>query len=364
MQNRTVSPSAHPPASRRPDFDISAVLIGGEKLPVTETAVLETPFARLLRFARPGADRLPPLALAAPLSSNFAYLLRDAVLGMLPHADVYVLEWRDGRDVPAEWGEFGLDENIDGVVQALQALPPGAHLLGLCQSVVPCFAAAALLEQANDAARPASLILMAGPVDPRIRPTRVAQLIRAQSLDVLAACATTPVPAAWAGSGRLVYSSEAQRPGLMAHLARHLATGGELRRKTLHDDGADPFRHPFMKHYLALMDLPAGVFLDTMRLVFHEAALPQGRLRWRGVRVEGGALERTALLTVEGEEDDIAAVGQTAAAHDLAPRLPAGRRGRHVEPGVGHFGVFHGAAWRNHIVPVISRFIADHAASA
>ena len=364
MINQTASPLAYPPASRRPDFDISAALIGGEKLPVTETAILETPFARLLRFARPGADGSPPLVLVAPLSSNFAYLLRDAVLGMLPHADVHVLEWRDGRDVPAAFGGFGQDENIDGVIQALHALPPGAHLLGLCQSVVPCFAAAALMEQADDAARPASLILMGGPIDPRIRPTRVARLIRAQSLAALAAWATTPVPAAWAGAGRLVYSSEAQRPGLMAHLARHMATGGELRRKILHDDGADPLRHPFMKHYLALMDVPGEVFLDTMRLVFHAAALPQGNLRWRGVRVEGEALERTALLTVEGEEDDIAAVGQTAAAHDLAPRLPAGRRGRHVEPGVGHFGVFHGAVWRRHIVPVLNRFIADHAASA
>lgn len=364
MQSQTDSPSAYPPASRRPDFDISAVAVDGERRPVTESLVFETPFARLLHFARPGADGLQPLMLAAPLSSNFAYVLRDAVLGMLPYADVHVLEWRDGRDVPAEFGGFGLDENIDGVVQALKALPPGTHLLGLCQSVVPCFAAAALLEQANDDARPASLILMGGPVDPRIRPTRVAQLIRAQSLDMLSAYATTPVPAAWAGVGRLVYSAETQRPGLMAHLARHMASGAELQRKTLHDDGADPLRHPFMKHYLALMDLPAEVFLDTMRLVFFEAALPQGRLRWRGVRVEGDALERTALLTVEGEEDDIAAVGQTAAAHDLAPRLPSRRRGRHVEPGVGHFGVFHGAAWRNHIVPVVSRFITDHAAPA
>lgn len=364
MPNQTVSSSAYPPASRRPDFDISTVIIDGEKRPVKESVVFETPFARLLHFARPGAVGSPPLILVAPLSSNFAYLLRDAALGLLPHASVHVLEWRDGRDVPAESGCFGLDENIDGVIQALHAAPPGAHLLGLCQSVVPCFAAAALMEQADDAARPASLILMGGPVDPRIRPTRVAQLIRAQSLDVLAACATTPVPAAWAGAGRLVYSSEAQRPGLMAHLARHMATGGELRRKTLHDDGADPLRHPFMKHYLALMDLPAEVFLDTMRLVFFEAALPQGQLRWRGVRVEGDALERTALLTVEGEEDDIAAVGQTAAAHDVARRLPAGRRARHVEPGVGHFGVFHGAAWRSHIVPVVNRFIADHAAPA
>lgn len=364
MQSLSASRPTYPPASRRPDFDIAFADVDGVRSPVSETVVLETPFARLLRFARAGADRLPAVALVAPLSSNFAYVLRDAVLGLLPHGDVHVLEWRDGRDIPATFGGFGQDENIDGVIQALHALPPGAHLLGLCQSVVPCFAAAALMEQAGDAARPASLILMGGPIDPRIRPTRVAQMIRAQSLDALAACAASPVPPPWAGAGRRVYAAETQRPGLMLHLARHMATGRELQRKVLHDDGADPLRHPFIKHYLALMDVPGEVFIDTMRLVFHEAALPQGNLRWRGVRVEGEALERTALLTVEGEEDDIAAVGQTAAAHNLAPRLSYGRRGRHVEPGVGHFGVFHGAAWRSRIVPIVSRFIADHAAPA
>lgn len=364
MQNPAVPRPAYPPASRRPDFDVTAVAVGGALSPVTETVVAETPFARLLRFARPDADGAPPLALVAPLSSNFAYALRDAVLGLLPYCDVHVLEWRDGRDIPAEFGGFGLDENIDGVIHAMRALPPGSHLAGFCQSVAPCFAAAALLEQADDPARPASLTLVGGPIDPRVRPTRVAQLIRAQSLDMLARFAVAPVAAPWAGAGRRVYSSESQRPGLMAYLARHMASGKELRRKTLNDDGADPLRHPFLKHFLSLMDVPAEIFLDTMRLVFHEAALPQGRLRWRGVRIEGNALERTALLTVEGEEDDIAAVGQTAAAHDLAPRLPSGRRGRHVQPGVGHFGAFHGAAWRRDIVPVVSRFIAEHAEPA
>jgi len=168
------------------------------------------------------------------------------------------------------------------------------------------------------------------------------------------------VPPPWPGAGRRVYASETQRLGLLAYLNRHMREGRELWCKVLFDDGEDRVRHPFLNHFLALMDIPAEVFLDTMRLVFHEAALPQGRLCWRGVKVEPEALVRTPLLTIEGAEDDIAAVGQTAAAHDLARRLPASLRGRYVQPGVGHFGTFHGAAWRRDIVPLIVNFIAEH----
>lgn len=346
--------------SRRPDFDITAVTVGGGTLPVTEQVLGERPFSRLLRFARPGAEKRPLVTLTAPLSSNFAYVLRDTVLGLLPACDVHVIEWRDGREVPAATGSFGHDENIGDILYWQRQLPRPGHLLGLCQSVTPVFAAAALLAQADDPARPASTILISGPIDPRVNPSRVGGLIRSHDPDWLARHAVSTVVPPWPGAGRPVYSSEIQRQGLMAYLGRHMATGGELQRKALRDDGADPIRHPFTNHFLSLMDLPAEVFLDTMRLVFHEAALPRGRLTWCGLRVEPDALERTPLLTIEGEEDDIAGVGQTAAAHDLARRLPAALRGRHVQPGIGHFGAFHGAAWRRDIVPVISRFVATH----
>ena len=347
------------PPSRRPHFDITSVRVGDCSLPVTERIVADRPFSRLLRFERPGAAKLPSVALVAPLSTNFAYVLRDTVLGLLPHGDVHLIEWRDGRETPPAAGSFGFEENVDDLVQHLHALPPGTHLVGVCQSVVPTFAVGALLAQAKDDARPASLILIGGPIDPRIHPTRVAQAIRSQSMELLEG-ALSVVPLPWPGAGRRVYGSETQRLGLLAYFHRHMAMRRELWRKVMFDDGEDPLRHPFLNHFLALTDIPAEVFLDTMRLVFHEAALPQGRLRWRGVKVEPDALVRTPLLTIEGEEDDIAAVGQTAAAHDIARRLPASLRGRHVQPKVGHFGTFHGAAWRHDIVPLIARFIAEH----
>jgi poly(3-hydroxybutyrate) depolymerase len=345
--------------SRRPDFAIASVRVGDCRLPVTERIVADRPFSRLLHFERPEAERLPRVALVAPLSTNFAYVLRDTVLGLLPHGDVHVIEWRDGRETPAAAGGFGFDDNVDDVVQHLRALPPGTHLLGVCQSVVPSFAVGTLLAQANDDARPASLILIAGPIDSRINPTRVAQAIRGQSLERLERALSVVAPRC-PGAGRRVYGSETQCLGLLAYLHRHMTMRRELWRKVMFDDGEDPLRHPFLNHFLALMDIPAEVFLDTMRLVYHEAALPQGRLCWRGMKVEPDALVRTPLLTIEGEEDDIAAVGQTAAAHDLARRLPASLRGRHVQPKVGHFGTFHGAAWRRDIVPLIVRFIAEH----
>jgi poly(3-hydroxybutyrate) depolymerase len=345
--------------SRRPAFDIASVRVGDCRLPVTERIVADRPFSRLLRFERPGAERLPRVALVAPLSTNFAYVLRDTVLGLLPHGDVHLIEWRDGRETLPAAGRFGFDENIDDVMQHLRALPPGMHLIGVCQSVVPTFAVGALLTQIGDDARPASLILIGGPIDSRIHPTRVAQAIRSQSLEQLEG-ALSFVPPPWPGAGRRVYGSETQRLGLLAYFHRHMTMRRELWRKIMFDDGEDPLRHPFLNHFLALMDIPAEVFLDTMRLVFHEAALPQGRLCWRNVKVEPDALVRTPLLTIEGEEDDIATVGQTAAAHDLAHRLPASLRGRHVQSRVGHFGTFHGAAWRRDIAPLIARFIAEH----
>jgi poly(3-hydroxybutyrate) depolymerase len=354
----------NPPISRRPAFDVTQTVIGRRVLAVRELSLAERPFSRLLRFACPDSPTRPPLLLVAPLSNTSSYVMRDAVAGLLPTCDVHLLEWRDARDAPVDRGPFGMDENIDDILCALRALPPGTHLLGLCQAVPTALAAAALLAQAQDAGRPASLTLISGPADPRVNPTRMDELIRLQPLAWLESFALTGVPAMWPGAGRRVYAADTQRPGVMAYLSRHVASGGELRRKTVADDGDDPAAHPFMAQYMALVDVPGEAFIDTMRLVFHEAALPKGRLRWRGVRVEPDALERTPLLTVEGEEDDISGPGQTAAAHDMIPGLPADLRARHVQSGVGHFGSFHGAAWRRDIVPLISSFINRHAPSA
>lgn len=348
--------------SRRPPFGIHAVTVDGVTRDVRESVVAERPFSRLLRFVavEDTSHRRPAIMLVAPLSGNFAYVMRDTVVGLLPDLDVHLLEWRDAREVPAAAGAFGLDENIADVIHHARNLPEGSHLLGLCQSVVPAFAAAALMCQGDDAGTPSSLTLISGPIDPRIHPSKVETMIRGHTPEWLDANVVSTVADDWPGAGRRVYAADTQRGGLAAYLARHMATGKELRRKMLDDDGADPVEHPFKEHFWSLMDLPAEVFVDTMRVVFHEAALPRGAMNWYGVRVEPAAIERMGLLTIEGREDDIAGVGQTWAAHDITPGLTADMRGRHLQAHAGHFSTFHGAAWRRTLAPMVSGFVAEH----
>ncbi len=345
----------HP--SRKPSFDLRSVDPGGRAVPVPERAVLSRPFGRLVRFERPAGRALPRILLVAPLSGNFPILLRDTVGALLAEHDVYLTDWTDAREVPPQDGPFGLDDNIGYTVDFLRHLGPGTHLIGLCQSVIPSLAATAVLAAADDPAEPLSLTLIAGPVDSRIQQTRVARLIADRPLAWFERNVLTPVPAPWPGRGRPVYPAAVQRRGFLMYLTRHLAAGRELHRKVLFDDGDDPQRHPFLSLYLTLMDLPAEVFLDTMKLVFHEAALAQGRLTWRGQPGDLAAIRRAALLTVEGERDDIVAPGQTHAAQALCRSVPAERRRHHLQMGVGHFGTFHGVAWRHTILPRLTDFM-------
>jgi poly(3-hydroxybutyrate) depolymerase len=350
-------PDGVSPRPSRLRFAIRSTVIDGATVPVRESRTLAKPFCNLLHFA-PAADRAGPrLLIVAPLAGQHAVLLRDMVVALLPDHDVYLTDWIDARRVPPALGAFGFDDNVAYVVEFVRRLGPDVHLIGLCQSAVPALAAAALFGAGEPSAAPRSLTLIAGPIDPRQRPTRVERLLAARPIAWFERNVIGTVPAPYAGAGRRVYPGAIQLRGLMAYLARHLACRLELYDKLLHDDGAEPRQHPFYELFANVMDLPAEFFLETVWRVFQDFALPRGRLDWRGQPIAPAAISRTALMTVEGERDDIAGLGQTGAAHDLCVSIPSHRRRHHLEPEVGHFGTFYGRRWRRRIMPEIRDFI-------
>jgi poly(3-hydroxybutyrate) depolymerase len=341
----------------KPAFAIDAVEIDSGRVAVREATVMQQPFCTLLHFDRQAVRADPRVLVVAPLSGHYAALLRDLVLALLPGHDVYVTDWINARDVPLADGPFGGDDNISYVIAHLRRLGPETHVIALCQAAVPALAAAALLAAAEPQAEPRSLTLIAGNVDPRRNPTRVARLLASRPVSWFERTVLAEVPESYAGAGRRVYPGFVQLAGLMLYLGRHVGGRLELFDKLAHDDGVDAALHPFYELYTAVMDLPAEFFLDTVRSVFQEFALPEGRMTWRGQPVKPAALRRAALMTVEGERDDIAAPGQTFAAHDLCPGIPDARRCHHLQPGAGHFSTFHGRAWRSDIMPRIANFI-------
>jgi poly(3-hydroxybutyrate) depolymerase len=293
----------------------------------------------------------------APLSGHFSALLEDCLAALVPEHDVYFTDWTDARDVPVESGNFAVEENIGYLLDFMHHLGDRVHLLGLCQSAMPLLAAAALLAAHGDLAQPSTMTLINGMIDPRISPTRIARLARLRTVAWFESNVIRTVEAGYPGENRLVYPADVQHAGLMAYLARHLANGGELRGKVLDDDGQSAAEQPFLEAYLSVMDLPAAFFLDTIKMIFHDFALPQGRLFWRGEHIALSAIRKPALMTVEGELDDVSGPGQTQVAHDLCTGIPGDRRTHHVQPGVGHFGAFHGRSWRAEVMPRIGEFI-------
>lgn len=339
--------------TRRIGLGLDHTSIDGNCTGVRERPVITRPFCALLHLARTTSHADPKVLVVAPLSGHFTVLLRDMLSALLPEHDVYVTDWIDARDVPLSAGPFGFEDNVDYVIDFVRALGPGLHLIGLCQSVIPVLAAVALLADTDDPAQPASMTLIAGPVDPRRNPTRVDRLLAERPITWFERATIAAIPERYPGAGRRVYPALIQRAGLMMHLARHVGSSGELFQKLIADDGEDPAHWPFHALYTAVMDLPAEFFIDQVKTVFKQRSLPRGRLLWRGTLVRPEAIRRTALITIEGEFDDIAAPGQTSAAHDLCATIPTGRRRRYVQAGVGHFGTFHGRMWRTRIMPLV-----------
>ncbi|MCB1522014.1 MAG: polyhydroxyalkanoate depolymerase [Hyphomicrobiaceae bacterium] len=351
----------------KPEFDIGTIDVGGETVEITERIITRRTFCNLLHFKREAADddgarasrNLPRVLIVAPLSGHFAALLRGTVTAMLRDHDVYITDWIDARDVPRTEGEFDLDDYIDYLIEFIAMLGPNLHVVAVCQPSVPALAATALLAEDGDPNQPASLTLIGGPIDTRRNPTAVNRLAEQRSMSWFEKNIISTVPFPNPGFARPVYPGFLQLTGFMTmNLERHATAHVNLFHHLVEGDHASAREHAaFYEDYMAVMDLPAAFYLDTIERVFKQHALAKGTFRHRGRLVDCAAIDKTALITIEGERDDICGLGQTAAAHDLTPNIPAGLRYHYVQKGVGHFGVFNGTRWRNEVQPRIAEMI-------
>jgi poly(3-hydroxybutyrate) depolymerase len=343
----------------RPDFAIDSVMVGERHVAVVEEAADDTPFGTLLRFRKDHAVPQPRVLLVAPMSGHFATLLRGTVQVMLPEHDLYITDWKNARDVKLADGRFGFDEFVDHIIRFLRAMGPGSHVVAVCQPAVPALAAAAVMAEAGDPAMPHSVTLMAGPIDTRVNPTKVNELAKSRPIEWFDRHLISAVPWRFPGAFRHVYPGFVQLSAFMSmNLDRHIgAHFGQFRSLVGGDHISAEAHRKFYDEYGAVMDLPAEFYLETVRRVFQEHDLPRGVLTWHGQKVQPAAIRRMGLLTVEGERDDICAIGQTMAALDLCRRIPVNLKQNHVQTGVGHYGVFSGRRWAREIYPRVREMI-------
>jgi poly(3-hydroxybutyrate) depolymerase len=343
----------------RPPFGIDTITVGNREVEVHEEAAATTPFGTLLHFKKDIATVQPRVLLVAPLSGHFSTLLRATVRTMLPDHDVFITDWHNARDVPLTAGRFGMDEYTDHLIKFLETMGPGSHVLAVCQPCVAVLAAASVMAQAGNPAQPRSMTLMAGPIDTRVNPTKVNDLARKRTIEWFERTLTASVPLRYPGAFRRVYPGFVQLVAFMSmNIERHVKA-----HKELYDNLAAgelekaAVTKAFYDEYFAVLDLTAEFYLETVKLIFQDYALPLGKLEWHGQRVDPSAIRKTMLLTVEGERDDICAVGQTVAAHDLCSKLRPYLKRHHMQAGVGHYGVFSGKRWENQIYPLLKNVI-------
>ncbi len=343
-------------------FGIVSTIIDAEPVGVIEEEVLTLPFARLLHFRREQAPSSPRVLIVPPMAGHFATLVRGTIEALLPQHDVYVCDWIDARDVPVSEGTFDLDDYIDYEMRFIRFLGAGTHVLGICQATVPTLAATSLLAEEADEAQPRSVTLMAGPIDARESPTDVNRFAVSRPMEWFEHAMIHEVPSNFAGAGRPVYPGFIQLSGFMSmNPDKHIAAALNFFRDLVTGDEASAEAHRlFYDEYLAVMDMTAEFYLQTVRKVFLEYHLARGVMRSRDRLIEPAAISRTALMTVEGERDDICGIGQTEAAHGLVTNVPASMRRHHLQPGVGHYGVFSGRRWRNETMPRVREFILDN----
>lgn len=343
----------------RPRFGIETVLSGNSEIPVREEVALALPFGNLLHFAKDDVVPKPKMLVVAPLSGHFATLLRSTIATLLRDHDVYVTDWVNARDVPLSAGRFGFEDYVDYVIRFLEELGPGSNVLAVCQPCVQTLAAVALMAEDKNPAQPLTMTLMGGPIDTRVTPTVVNELAMTKPLDWFEKKLIQRVPLRYPGAGRRVYPGFLQLTAFMSmnmgrHMDQHrslfqaLSDGDEDKAQTIKD---------FYEEYFAVLDLTAEFYLETVDQVFQRALLPQGKLEYRGRTVNPKAIQRTALLTVEGERDDICSVGQTAAAHDLCSSLRPHLKRHYLQAGVGHYGLFSGSKWERQIYPQVRNIV-------
>lgn len=346
----------------KPKFDLPTTVINGKEVQVEEEIVLRKTFGQLKHFKRNAKRSDPRVLLVAPVSGHYATLLRGTVKQLLPDHDVYITDWRDARDVPLLDGAFDLDDYIDYVIEFLQFLGPKTHMIAVCQPSVPCFAATAIMGAMKDPAAPASLTMMGGPIDTRESPTAVNTFATSRSMEWFERNVIVRVPLPHQGVLRKVYPGFLQLAGFMAmNLDRHMDAHWEMFEHLVQgDDESAEARKAFYEEYRSVMDLTAEFYLQTIRQVFLEHELPRGVMVSRDRPVDPSKITKTAIMTVEGELDDISGIGQTKAAHSLCTSLPAKMKVHYEQAACGHYGIFNGSKWRDHIAPRVKQFIATH----
>jgi poly(3-hydroxybutyrate) depolymerase len=344
---------------KRPAYGLDQVSIGNRDVRIIEEAADDTPFGTLLRFRKDIDIVQPRVLLVAPMSGHFATLLRGTVKTLLPEHDLYITDWKNARDIPLSEGIFGLDQFIDHLIRFLEVMGPGSHMIAVCQPAVAALAAAAVMAETHNVAQPRSLTLMAGPIDTRISPTKVNELAKSRSIEWFQKKLIATVPWRYHGAGRRVYPGFLQLTAFMTmNLDRHInAHMAQFRALAGGDVVAADAHRRFYEEYGAVMDLPAEFYLETVQRVFQDHDLPLGRLTWHGQKVRPELIRRTALLTVEGERDDICAIGQTMAALDLCSGIRVNMRSHHLQTGVGHYGVFSGTRWTREVYPKVRQMI-------
>ena len=354
---------AHASAPRgKPHFGLDHTVIGGRRVDVVEEILLRKPFGQLKRFVRKDVEGGPRLLIVAPMSGHYATLLRGTVERMLPFADVYITDWRDARAVPLSDGSFDLDDYVDYLIEFMNRIGPGAHMLAVCQPSVPCYAAACLMSADKDPCRPKTLTLMGGPVDTREAPTAVNTLATERPFSWFENNVIATVPVNYPGAGRRVYPGFLQLAGFMTmNLGNHMTSHWEMFKHLVQgeDVEADATKD-FYEEYRSVCDMTAEFYLQTIDVVFQHHKLPRGEMMHRGRLVDPAAITDVALLAIEGERDDISGLGQTRAALTIATNLPAAQKQYYMAAGAGHYGIFNGSKWRNRIAPVVEQWIAAH----
>ncbi len=355
---------AHASASRgKPDFGFDDVVIDGTTYPIVEMVEARLPFGQLKHFVRDGfTGSQPRLLIVAPMSGHFATLLRGTVERLLATHEVWITDWRDAKLVPLEDGTFDLDDYVDYLINFLEHIGPGAHMLAVCQPSVPCFAAAALMSADKHPCRPKTLTMMGGPIDTREAPTAVNDVATQRPHVWFERNVIVTVPYFYPGAGRQVYPGFLQLTGFLTmNLGNHLVSHWTMFKHLVEgdDESADNTK-AFYEEYRSVCDMTAEFYLQTIDVVFQDHALPKGEMMHRGRRVDPAAIKDIALLAIEGERDDISGIGQTQAALKIATGLNKAMKKYHLAKHVGHYGIFNGRRWREQIAPVVEEWIARH----
>ncbi len=349
----------------KPNFGLDTTIIGGREVEIVEKIIVEKPFCRLMNFHRRIRRKDPKVLLVCPMSGHYATLLRGTVQALLPHHNVYVTDWEDARQVPLSEGKFNLDTYINYLREFLSLLGPDTHVIAVCQPAVPVLATVSLMASDNDPNQPLSMTLMGGPIDTRVSKTEVTELAETRPLSWFEQSVVMDVPFYYPGGNRKVYPGFMQLTGFMSmNLDRHVGSYMQFYQHLVQGDGESAEMHrKFYNEYLSVMDIPAEFYLQTVETVFQRHLLPRYQMKWRDPQtgelqdVRPQDIGHTALLTVEGELDDISARGQTTAAHELCYSLPQSKQFHHFQLETGHYGIFNGGRWREHIMPRIRNFI-------